>query len=456
MRVAVVGAGAAGLAATWHLVARGAEVTLLERTHRVGGLIETERTADGLLLEHGPDALALGPGRAQRLLADLGLEPALVGAGRAPRRALVAGPRGLVAIPEDLLGLAPRSSLSIVRASFLGLAGRMRVALEPFIAPSSDEDESVDSFFHRRFGASLAERLALPMMRGIHGEIAPELSMATVLPELHGLEHRHGSVAAGMARRIASTYGGPARRLVSLTAGMEQLPRALASALGARVRLGSSVELVELRPSGVRLRVRDAGTLEVDAVVLAVPAPASARLLEQTDPHLAQELRAIPYRDVTMVTLAFERRDLGPLPAATGVVVSREVGLTTTAVTFASEKWHGRAPEDRVIVRMALAQPASVDEGELLATARADLRALFSIDAPPSIVRVRRIPQALPSPLPGHRMRTQRIERWARALGPIALAGNAYRGAGVSDCISSGTRAAIAIATETRARRALG
>lgn len=448
-RVAVVGAGAAGLVAAWTLLSRGADVTLLERSHRVGGLIETERTRDGLLLEHGPDALAVGPGAVHQLLVDLGLEPTILRTGRAPRRALVAGRDGLAAIPEELLGLAPRSSFAVMRSSFLGVTGRMRAALEPFVAASPELDESVGSFFHRRFGASLAQRLALPMIRGIHGEMGPQLSMAAVLPELHGLERRHGSVAAGMARRIASSSssrGGSVRGLVSLSDGMEALPRALAAALGPRIRLGAEVDTIELRGRGVRLRMRDAGALDVDAVVLALPAPASARLLDATDPHLADELRAILYRDVTMVTFAFERRDLGPLPEATGVVVAREAELTTTAVTFASEKWHGRAPESRVVVRMALSKPASTDEAELVATARRDLAALFGIDAPPNLVRVRRMPRTLPSPLPGHRTRTRRIERWARALGPIALAGNAYRSAGVPDCIASGARAALTIA----------
>lgn len=442
-RVVVIGGGISGLSAAWTLASHGAEVVLLERDRRLGGLVESERTGDGLLLEHGPDAFAIGGGALGAMLSELGLDRTLVRSGRAPRRALVRGRDELAAVPEELLGLAPRSSLALMRSSFLGVGARMRAALEPFVPKASESDESVEAFFHRRFGPGLAEQLALPMMRGIHGASGPQLSMATALPELHRLEQTYGSVAAGMARRLASP-GAPSRGLASLEGGMEALPRALAEALGARARLGCEVEKIELRSPGVRVTMRGDETLDADAVVIALPAHAAARLLMPTDPHLAHELAAIPYRDVAMVTLAFDRADVPDLPRATGVVVAKGAGLRTTAVTLASEKWLGRAPEDRVVLRAAV--DASADPDTLIAAVRSDLHDLFGIDAQPTLVRVRRLRQALPVPLPGHRTRVDRIERWARALGPIALAGNAYRGAGVPECIASGVRAGIALA----------
>jgi protoporphyrinogen/coproporphyrinogen III oxidase len=266
--------------------------------------------------------------------------------------------------------------------------------------------------------------------------------MQAALPRLLELERIHGSVALGLATGAMTPAGAPALPpLVSFREGMGALPLALAARAG-RIRTGTSVQGISRGPHQ-RWQVWLAGgdVLDADAVILAAPAWASAAMLEGLDPDLAARLGAIDHGRATSVTMAFARADVPDPLAGTGFVVPAREDRALAACTWSSRKFPGRAPDDVALLRCFAADHDAPD-ADLIAAVQGDLRDLLGIEAEPTLVRVRRLSRGLPRYEVGHLGRIAALEERVAALGAVALAGNAYRGLGVIDCLASGERAA--------------
>ena len=453
-RVAVVGGGVAGLAAAHRVLERGggeADVVLLEASDRLGGTVGTERER-GFTLERGADAMltAEKPWAAE-LCTRLGLP--LVGTREGERRTFVVHQGRLEPLPEGFLLLAPTSLGPLVRSRLFSWPAKLRMALD-LVLPrrAEDGDESLASFVRRRLGAEALERVAQPLAGGIYSGDPERLSLAATMPRFLDMERRHRSVILGLraaARQAGTTRAAGARYALfgAPAGGMGALVDAIARRLpeGA-VRLRAPV--TELVRDGDGWRLRAGGdTLAADAVIVAAPAWAAAPLLRPLDATLAGMLDALEYASTAIVTLAYRTADLPPL-AGFGFVVPVGTGSPLIACTYSSRKFADRAPEGHDVVRAFVGgalRPHALEQGDdaLVAGVRAALRGLPGITAEPLFVRVWRHPRAMPQYAVGHLDRVAAMEGRAAALG-LVLAGAAYRGVGVPDCVRSGEAAADA------------
>lgn len=448
-RIVVVGAGIAGLSAARALrrAAPAVDVVVLEASRRVGGLIETERTVDGFLLEHGADCLLTTKPHGLAALDALGLDREIVAGGGA-RRTYVARGAALVPMPPVLGPVTLGSAVAFARSPLLSWAGKARAMLEPFVpARRSADDESIGDFAGRRFGPEVAHAVLAPLLGGLYGADIDLLSMQACLPRFAALERDDGSVVRGMRhaariRRRRERAGGVVLpHVVTLRRGMGSLPDAAARGLG--VELG--VAAVEIHRYGRGFGVATTqGTIACDGVVLATPAWAVPALLAELAPDLAADVATIAHKRLDLVTLAWPRRVAARPLDGTGWVRAAGDRRPTAACTWASEKWPERAPTGALLVRSVLAA-ADADDAELVAAARRDLRDLLGIAAEPALVRVRRLARATPIYAVGHRRVVDGLRARAAAIGALALAGNAYEGVGVPDCIASGEAAAAAV-----------
>jgi protoporphyrinogen/coproporphyrinogen III oxidase len=448
VKVVVVGGGIAGLAAARQLekLAPDAEVTLVERSERLGGKLRTERE-DGFVVEGAADSFLTRKPRGVGLVGELGLAGELVGRRPENARSFVRWDGELQPLPEGLTGMIPTNLEALEGGTLLSPEGRERLAAEIDVpATPAGGDESVASFVRRRLGPEAYERLVEPLMTGIYGGDGEQLSLAATFPNLRALELEHGSVLNGLRTQQAAPSAYPP--FVSLRDGMGALADAIVATF-ARTRLlsGRPASAVRRSSSGYEVDLADGETLAADSVVLAAPAFAVAELVADLDPELAQEHAEIPYASSAIVTVAYAA-ELGL--EGYGYVVPRAEGSDLLAVTWSSSKWEGRSPEGFSLVRVYLGRFGGPDvtrepDEQLVERARHELRRL-DIDQNPARLWIHRWPRGMPQYVLGHPERLARIHTALERHPGLALAGAAYRGVGIPDCIHSGEEAARTLA----------
>jgi len=454
MHLAVVGGGVAGLAAALRLRGRapGAEVTLFEKAARLGGEIHTERI-DGFVIEAGADSFLTRKARAVGLCAELGLADRLIARQAQHAGTFVRHGGALHPLPEGLTGMIPTRIDALADSALLSPIGRRALADERSMpAQNHPREESIAEFVIRRFGREVYERIVEPLMAGIYGGNGARLSLDATFPQIRDLEHRFGSVIRGLAESPDQGAVDAAPPFVSFAGGMGELIEHLEAQLRG-VSLQTSVEVVGLtpRPGGGYVLVRgDGAGAENDAVILATPATATARITRAVDRELSEQHAAIAYGSSVTVSLAFRERDLPRPVAGYGYVVPRVEGSDVVACTVASNKWAGRAPQGHALFRVYLRAHDGGDitgqTGDALVdAARRELKAIYGVVATPVLVRLSRWPVAVPQYTIGHGGRVARIRERLAAHPGLFVAGAAYAGVGIPDCIASGEAAADAL-----------
>jgi oxygen-dependent protoporphyrinogen oxidase len=468
--IVVVGGGIAGLAAAHRIVELGraqqrpVRLTLLEAGRRLGGSIATERT-DGFVIEAGPDSFISEKPWALQLCERIGFTPRLVRTRDTDRRTFIVHSGRLHALPDGFLLLAPTQFWPLLTTRLFSWPGKLRMGLD-LVLPRGPEraDESLASFVTRRMGREALERVAQPLVGGIYTADPADLSLAATMPRFLAMERTSRSIIwsmwSQMRRAPAAARGTSGARwslFVSVDDGMQGLIDALAQRLpqGA-VRLGCAVRAVR-REGQWSVVTGDGSALGADAVVLATPAHQTVCCVADVDADLAEELRGIPYASSATISLAYREGQLPQPLAGFGFVVPLVEARSIVACTYSSVKYPGRAPAGHVLLRAFVGgamqqQLFEQDDATMAASVRRELRELLTITSEPVLTRIHRHAQAMPQYRVGHLDRMQRIDAALARHPGLAVAGNAYRGVGIPDCIHSGEMAAEAVWQQLAAR----
>jgi len=468
-RIAIIGGGISGLAAAYTIEEKrrsGApvEYVLFESSPRLGGVLVTD-LVDGCLVEAGPDSFLTEKPWAADLCRKIGLGDQLIGSNDSSRKTYILAKGKLVVMPDGLMFMVPTKILPTVFSPLFSWHTKMRMAAEWFHPPTSyqsnqtSEDETVAEMVERHYGSEMVDLLADPLLSGVYGGEASQLSVRAVLPRFVDMEAKHGSLGRAMLdarKKMSVAPNVPARPLfTSLTEGMQQMVDALVARLDANALKSST-------PVQSVIRQDDGWTVSAgyqsdsfDAVIVAAPTHAAAAVLQAADENLSRDLGEIKYSSSVTVTLGYDEKVRRSLPPGFGFLVPRSAGHRMLAATFVHNKFPHRAPENRAIVRCFLGgardeQILESSEEEILAIARRELRQIVgnAFDAEPLFARVYKWKSAMAQYSVGHLERLQRIEALRQKLPGLALAGNGYNGIGVPDCVRSGAEAASKILAE--------
>lgn len=445
--VAIVGGGISGLSAAYYLAERGADCTLIESSDRLGGVIRTNKV-EGCLVEAGPDSFLAQKPWALDLIREIGLEGEVIGSNDSRRRTFVLNRGRLVDLPDGVQFMAPTRIWPMVRTPMLSLEAKLRMAAEWLRRPRGDSpDRSVAEFVIDHYGSEVNEVLAQPMLAGVYGGAPEDLSVQAVLPRFVELERRYGSLSRGLARgmrqaRSKATDDSSKRKSLFLTlrGGMQQLVDRLEQRLEGRVRRIQATAR-GLSTSGVEWRVRlDEQTLRADAVVLAVPAHAAAALVSEAGPELSPLLGSIPYGSSITAALIYRRPGFNRPLDGFGFLAPRREGRLLSACTWVNTKFDHRAPEERPLLRAFVSgagarRAAGQTAQELVGVLHNELADIMNFDAPLPVGRIARWDRAMAQYPVGHAEIVEAIDARAAALPGLHLAGNAYRGIGIPDCI---------------------
>ncbi|GAU66992.1 putative protoporphyrinogen oxidase [Streptomyces sp. NBRC 110611] len=454
----VIGGGISGLAAAHRLLDGGARVTLLEASSRLGGKLRAGEIA-GVPVDLGAESMLARRPEAVELARAVGLgerlqPPATATASLWTRDALRPMPTGhVMGVPGDLGPLAASGVLSP--------EGLARIA-EDARLPRTEvgEDVAVGEYVARRLGREVVDRLVEPLLGGVYAGDAYQISMRAAVPQLFEAARTHRSLLDGVrdiqarsaaaAHQIGPTATGPV--FMGIDGGVGTLPGAVAEAVrakGGEIRTGAPVTEVRRCSDGWRVVLDEASPLTADAVVLATPAPAAARLLADVCRPAAAELTTVEYASMALVTMAFRRSDVERRLTGSGFLVPPVDGRKIKASTFAANKWGwlGAADPDLFVLRTSLGrygdeEDLAREDAELVAFSRADLRDAVGLTAAPVAAEVTRWYGGLPQYPVGHLGRVARIREAVAQLPGFRVCGALYEGVGIPACIASARRAA--------------
>jgi oxygen-dependent protoporphyrinogen oxidase len=459
-RIAIIGGGISGLAAGFALEqcrssGVNVEYVLYESSARLGGVLRTEQV-DGCLVEAGPDSYLSEKPWATDLCRALGLGDQLIGSNDADRKTYIVTNGRLIVMPDGLGFLVPTKILPTGLSPLFSWKTKLHMTRELFHAPrAADHDESVAAFVERHYGSEMVDRLADPLLAGIYGGEAASLSVRAVLPRLAEMERTHGSLGRAMLaarRKVSASPRKPAPPLfTSLKNGMQHLAETVVSRLTpASLRTNTAVQAIHSEAGGwvVSAGIESDG---FDAVIVALPAPGAAQVLRIASPELSAELAAIQYSSSITVGLGYGREVRESLPPGFGFLVPRSEGNRLLAATFVHNKFPHRAPADRALLRCFFAGRNAENvwplaDDQIIAIVRNELQQILGLRAEPRFARVYKWKSAMAQYGVGHLERLDRMERVLQQLPGLALAGNAYWGIGIPDCIRSGRDAAKQLA----------
>jgi oxygen-dependent protoporphyrinogen oxidase len=451
--VAIIGGGISGLAAAYYLAKAGISSTLIETQSRLGGVIRTE-LVHGCIVETGPDSFLSAKPWAMDLIRDLGLAGEVIGSNDEKRVTYVRREGRLVPLPDGLMLMVPTRILPMLSTKLLSWPTKIRMGLECFRRPvrAREEDRSVAEFIRDHYGQEAVDYLAEPLLAGVYGGDPERLSVSSVLGRFVELEKKYGSLSRGVlaARKRASQPHEKTSLFQTLREGLGSLVDALSTALNGKTRIiQATAKELERRPDGFRIQT-EASSLEADSVILALEAYCAGELVRPLDSELAGLLLSIPYHSSVTIALGFNKGTFDQSLDGFGFLVPKSERRRVVACTWVGTKFDYRVPHDKVVLRCFLGggDEAVLHESdeELTSTVREELREIMAVRSEPVFSYVARWPRSMAQYTVGHQQRVQAIRARLQQIPGLFLAGNAYDGIGIPDCIHMGKDVARQVA----------
>ena len=482
-RIIIIGGGVAGLGAAYKVTRAGSEghhveFVLLEKDRRLGGKIQTEIVPDPseegrFIVDGGPDCFLTEKPACHRIAKLTGIFDDELPTNESRKRTWILSRDKLHEMPDGIFMFAPTKFLPFATTDLFSWPGKIRMAMDLFIPrkkvmPEEFNEETLESFVVRRMGRECLDRLAEPLVGGVHASDPSQMSLAATFPRLLEMEQKHGSLMKGFiaARRMVEEMRRkyPAKRdekprtfFTSFVNGMQQLTDRMAGAAGReRMRTGVAVSsLQHTSVGGWRSLLSDGSAIDGDAVIIATESWAAEPLVRPHDKAIADALASIPASSSATISFAFNEDEVGFDLNAFGVLCPLVEGRALMAATYSSTKWPGRAPAGKVLLRGFVGGPHNQEvmersDEELVQVVRSEFRDILGLNpnAKPLFTRVFRWHLGMPQYTMGHLSRVELIEERSAKIPGLALAGGCYRGVGLPNCVESGERAVSKILTE--------
>jgi oxygen-dependent protoporphyrinogen oxidase len=446
----IIGGGISGLtvAHASGLKGQAGKCELWESSNRLGGTIGTDRV-EGYSVDWGPNGFLDREPLTFRLVDEIGLRHQLEPANPQSAKRFI--------VKHGKLHAVPFSPAKMLATELLSPLEKARVFCEPFIpARREDSDESVFDFAARRIGHAAAETFIDPMVSGVYGGLARELSLPACFPVMREMEIRYGGLVKALIARTLErrrsqnkealpkkkTGGpaGPGGHLTSFKSGLDLLIRQLENHLGSIVKKNRQIRWIRRSEEAWEVADQNGMIVRTRNLVIACPAYAAAPLLKDFDLELSQAFEAIPYAPIVVIATGHRREDVGHPLDGFGFLIPRTQGMRTLGSIWTSSIFEARAPEGYVQFRSMMGgagDPSIVElsDDQILNTLLHELDPLIGIKKPPDFVRIYRWERGIPQYILGHRERRARIEQLAARHPGLLIVGNAYYGVSLNDCV---------------------
>ncbi len=465
-KIAIIGGGITGLAAAYELTLRARQaktpidIELFEQAPELGGKIITKKD-EPYLVEGGPDCFIVEKPWALQLIKELGLENQLLNTSSGTSGTFVFDNNALHRLPDGVMMMVPTKMIPFLTSKLISWPGKIRMGCDLFIPKRKEGgDETLASFVKRRLGQEALDKMAEPLIGGIHAGNPENMSLLSTFPRFLEMEQDGGSLIVGMLKRQKKMAemmkkrppaSGPKKTFfISLNEGLGYLVDELAKVIGnEKIHCNRKISQLNPTPDGhwtIEEENREPTT--ADALIVTTETYAAAGMLENELPRLADLLNETPYVSSATVSMAFPRLAIPHALDAYGFIVPKIANRRIMAVTWTSIKWAHRAPQEMVLLRAFVGgsqrpELASCGDQETITMVREELSSIMGITSPPEKSWIYRWPQGMPQYIIGHLERLDAIDAITSQQKGLYLAGAGYRGIGIPDCINQGRQAAV-------------
>ena len=462
-RVAIIGSGVSACACGVALKEKGIDFTIFEKEALPGGKLLTEKLGD-FLVEGGPDSFLPEKYWTVDLIKKVGLEDELLCTNDEFKGTYIYSHGRLHRLPEGVMLMVPTMIMPLLKSSLISWPGKVRMGLEFFLPPKKDTtDESLAQFVTRRLGQECLEKIAEPLVAGIHTSNPDNMSILAIFPRFVEMERKYGSLIKGMLAALKKVPPpDPSKKkmtyFMSLKGGMQQLTDRCIEIIGKeRIQTSSQINRVLKAPNGYQLFVNDPAELFdkqaglFGEVVFTTPAHVTSGLVRDMNPELSERLLAMEWSSTAIISIAFNKEDIKVKLPGFGFIVPKVEDRRINATSWSSIKWSFRAPDDYLLLRSFVGgghheELLFEDDERLVSIVLAELRHIAGIDAKPIFSKVFRWAKGMPKYTVGHLERLAKIDELKARHPGIDLIGCSYRGIGIGDCVRSGFDAAAEIA----------
>lgn len=437
-RVAVVGAGIAGLTAAYRLQQYGFESFVFEARERVGGVIRSEREA-GFLVEHGPNSVQSSCETLETLIEELGLADEHISASDAARMRYIVRDGRPMAVPT--------SPVKLFTSELFGTRSKLRALREPFVRPADPAvEESVADFVRRRLGPEFLDFGIEPFVAGVFAGDPELLSVRHAFPSLYQMEQTSGSIIKAQFDNRRRAAAGAPHPMFSFRGGLECLPAALERYLD-DVQCAAVVQRLKQDGTVWTVHVEGRQPARFDAVVFAAPLHALDHIEHPAGPDLTP-LTSVLYAPLSVVALGFRREHVGHPLDGFGMLVPRiEDDFQILGTLFTSSIFPDRAPDGHVLLTSfigGMRNPALAEtpRTEAVEVVLRDLRRLLDTSGAP-VLRKRIVwPHSIPQYHVGYGTALEAMDRLEQTWPGWFMAGNYRGGVSVAATVGSGADAA--------------
>jgi len=460
LKIIIIGGGIAGLAAAVHLKSgakahgKTVDILLLEKNNRIGGKILTDKI-DNYLVEGGPDSFLPEKVWSVNLARHLGLDPEMLPSNDQFKGTFIHSRGRLHSLPEGVMLMVPTSFWPMAKSDLITWPGKIRMGMELFVPKrKSRDDESLASFVTRRLGRECLEKIAEPLVAGIHTSNPDNMSVLATFPRFVQMEQKSGSLIRGMISAMKSrphaTLSGPSSKagspqmtyFMSFKNGMQTLSQACADFIGRDpIRLNAEVKAVSPKGKGYAVILENGETFDADHVMMASAAYDSAEMIKEIDAHLAAHMNTIEWSSSATVSIAFKKEDVNVPLKGFGFIVPRIEGRRINAATYSSIKWSYRAPDETIMVRVFVGGGHheelvhELDDDGMVRMVLEELDTVLGLKANALFSKVYRWYRGMPKYTVGHLDRVALIDRMLATHPGLHLIGCSYKGIGIGDCV---------------------
>lgn len=450
VKIIVVGGGISGLSLSYYLLKKKEhlplKVILIEKNERTGGNIITERYGE-FLIEGGPDCFISEKPWAVELIKELGDEGEITGTIPENNRTYIYWNKRLWPLPEGWALLAPTKFLPFLKTGLISLKGKLRASLDLFLPRGKKDDETLADFVQRRLGREILEKIAEPLVAGIHSADPQNMSLKATFPRFLEMERKYRSLifATLKMKRMRREFRENSIFL-TLKRGLSHLTEKLENVLmkeGVKIFKGKEIKTIEKREGVFFLVGKGNEIFKGDIVVLTTPAWVSAGILKDLSEELSEILLRIPFVSTLTLSLAF-RKDKFPVQFdGYGFLIPSLEKMNLLACTWMSNKFPSRAPSSHHLLRCfgggyKNEEIIEKSDEEIYKDLLSSLFLIFGRKAEPEFAKIYRWKKAMPQYHIGHIDLVNKIERISEGIGGLYLAGSSYRGIGISDCVKDG------------------